>query len=328
MIEARLSDDLKLILYDTEKNKAIKSFPRKGVDPEKRQIAEEKFKKMKQNIRLVVSGRINLLKMQFLSGEETEKEDWEEDYLKNPILMRIAQLLVWKQGSEDQAKYFSVFQGRTVCYDESPYTLSQQRITLAHPIEMSEDQVLAWQRYFLKRELKQPFAQIWEPIGWRNLQAIQPDRYDGGIITVGHILGLEKQGYVSYNYESDVPTSFVFTGSMSISGRLENPGYWFLENGANNPITLGKIDYIQANKPRRLNHVIAYLDQIIIPQKIKADDDAYLSSVLPGKTQAQIAAFLQTAAENHAAHCTAVLLDYQSKHFPEFADVNEFSLDW
>ena len=60
MIEARLSDDLKLILYDTEKNKAIKSFPRKGVDPEKRQIAEEKFKKMKQNIRLVVSGRINL----------------------------------------------------------------------------------------------------------------------------------------------------------------------------------------------------------------------------------------------------------------------------
>ena len=327
MIEARITNDLKLILYDTDQGKAIKTFPKKGTDTEKRLLAEEKFKKMKQSICLIISNRIDLLKKQFLSGEEISNKEWTEDYLKNPVLMRIAQLLVWKQESENQTKYFSVFQGNPVCSDGSSYSLLQQNISLAHPVEMSEKQVLTWQNYLLKRNLRQPFAQVWEPIGLRDQRSVLPDRYNGGIITVGYILGLKRQGFVRYNYASDCPTSFVFTGSMAISGQLEKQGYWFEENGPGNSITLGKIEYLREEKPRYLNHVLACLDRVIIPQKIRADDDAYLLSVLPGKTRAQIAAFLQTAMENRAAHCTAVLLDYQNSHFREFSDVTEFTLD-
>ena len=98
MVEARLTDELKLILYDTEKEKEIKSFPKKGTDPAKREAAEAKFKAMKQNIKMIVSSQRKKKKKMFLSGEKIAAGQWKKDYLENPVLMRIAQLLVWNQG--------------------------------------------------------------------------------------------------------------------------------------------------------------------------------------------------------------------------------------
>ena len=45
-------------------------------------------------------------------------------------------------------------------------------------------------------------------------------------------------------------------------------------------------------------------------------------------TVAQITAFLNQAIKCKASKCTALLLDFKNAHFPEYADVNEFSLNW
>ena len=53
-----------------------------------------------------------------------------------------------------------------------------------------------------------------------------------------------------------------------------------------------------------------------------------MDSTLSEFTVAQITAFLNQAIKGKATKCTAVLLNFKNEHFPEYADVNEFSLDW
>ena len=258
MIEARLTDELKLVLYDTDKGKEIKSFPRKGTDPEKREAAEAKFKEMKQNINTIVSSQKDYLKKLFLSGEIIEEGQWEKDYLNNPVLMRIAQLLVWNQEKE----FFTVKEGKPITCDGEPYSITKESVRLAHPIEMSDKQLSSWQKYFLSNKRKQLFNQVWEPIAFRKDEDLNPDRYNSCIITVGQILTLEKQGLVKYNYNADaVTTNFRLAESVTIPGELREYCHWFTERGPENTISLGRMDAIQITESRKLNRAIAYLDQ-------------------------------------------------------------------
>ena len=323
MVEARLTDELKLILYDTDKEKEIKSFPKKGTDPAKREAAEAKFKAMKENIRTIVSSQKNLLKNQFLSGSKTSAGEWEKNYLTNPVLMRIAQLLVWDQGKN----FFTVREGKTILPDGSGYTLTKEKIGVAHPIYMTDEQVTEWQNYFLSNNLKQLFAQVWEPVAFRNEKDIRPDRYKDCRITVGHILSLEKQDLVSYRYSWDTLTDFQFAGAMTLTGSLERAGHYFTEQGPDNEIILGEIRHIHVTEPRKLNRVIAYLDKRIVPDKIRTDEDGFVRNILPGQTLAQISEYLKQAIECKAEKCTALLLDYRNEHYPDYANVEEFSLD-
>ena len=322
MIEARLTDELKLILYDTDKDKEIRSFPKKGTDPVKREAAEAKFKTMKQDIRNVVSSKRTELRRSFLSGEKYTPGQWKKDYFSNPVLMRIAQLLVWDQGQS----YFTVWSGKAIHSDGTNYELTKEKIGLAHPIDMSEKQVAEWQKYFLDKGLKQFFAQVWEPVVFRNPNDIQLDRYDGCKITVGHILALEHQELVAYSYCDGLP-NFEFAGRMLISGQMERAGHWFTENGPDNIITLGKITMIDVLEPRKLNRVLAYLDKRVVTDKIRLDEDEYVRKILHGQTLAQIIEYLTLAIDCKAEKCKAILLDYRNTHYSDYSNVEEFSLE-
>lgn len=323
MIEAHLADELKLILYDTEKGKEIKSFPKRGADPAKREAAETGYKEMKRKVNGIVKKRVTLLKQQFITGKHIEAKIWSEAYLNNPVLTRIAQLLVWTQDGQT----FTVHKGRTILDDGTTCDLSGEPICLAHPLEMDTTLVSAWQSYYLKHRLKQPFAQIWEPVTVRNTKSIHPNRYKGSEITVGHILGLENQGLVHYRYSMDGPTEFEFAGSMHLSGVLEQRGHWLTEFGADNRIVLGTITQLHVSEPRKLNRVISYLDSKTVLSHLKRDDDVWLGMILPGKTPEQIIEFLNMAIENQANRCTALLLDYKHKYFSSFESMDEFTLD-
>ena len=323
MVEARLTDDLKLILFDTEKNKEIKSFPKKGTDPVKREAAEAKFKATKQNVKTIVSSQRDYLKKLFLSGDRIAPGQWEKDYLTNPVLMRIAQLLVWNQGET----LFTVKGGKTIRIDESDYSVSKDKIGLAHPIEMTEEETYEWQRYFMDKKIKQFFAQVWEPVAFRDPEDLHYDRYDGCKITVGHILSLQNQELGFCDFNIDGPSDFIFAGEMVVSGSFDYAVHFLTERGPDNTITLHRINHINIREPRKLNRVVAYLDQRIIPEKIKQDNDEFLRHILAGKTLAQIKTFLDMAIEVNAEKCKAILLDYRNVYYPDYLEVDEFILD-
>ena len=322
-VEARLTNDLNLILFDPDKDKEVKSFPKKGNDATKLKKAEAQYKELKQSVKTTVSSQKVVLKKMFLSGEKIKAEQWKTDYLGNPILMRIAQLLVWKQGQD----LFTVSNKKTINHDQSEQLLSDEEICLAHPIEMTDKQIRDWQDYFSFNDLKQFFAQVWEPVAFRDLKDIQPDRYENCQITVGHILSLQNQdlGYCDFNI--DGPSDFVFAGEMIIPGHFDYAVHFLNERGPDNAIILHKISSLNIKEPRKLNRVIAYLDQRIIPDKIRQDDDAFLMRMLSGKTLVQIREYLELAIENNAEKCKALLLDYQNKHYADYEYISEFTLD-
>jgi hypothetical protein len=80
---------------------------------------------------------------------------------------------------------------------------------------------------------------------------------------------------------------------------------------------------------RRLNAILLHLDRASLRARIAAGDDTAVSAALQGSfTVAQISEFIELSTELGQTACTAVLLQYKNEHFSDFADVDEFSLDW
>ena len=80
---------------------------------------------------------------------------------------------------------------------------------------------------------------------------------------------------------------------------------------------------------RVMNAVLLELDKATLSTQVLRDNTAVLTDqALSVFSAAQITGLLDLAINHNAAHCTAHLLDYKNTHFPEFAEVNKFSLDW
>ena len=92
--------------------------------------------------------------------ETRQAKNWITSYTNNPVLRCVAQLIVWNQGADT----FILTKEGVIDCNEQPYEIKEEvEIGVAHPIEMEKAQIEAWQKYFTSHNLKQPFAQIWEP---------------------------------------------------------------------------------------------------------------------------------------------------------------------
>ena len=91
-----LEPDLTLTLSSAN-GKAIKSLPKKGLDPEKYESAKADFSEMKKNLKKAVRARFDGLFQDFLSGREMDGAVWAESNLTNPLMRQSASLLVWSQ---------------------------------------------------------------------------------------------------------------------------------------------------------------------------------------------------------------------------------------
>ena len=94
-------------------------------------------------------------------------------------------------------------------------------------------------------------------------------------------------------------------------------------------ITFGKASSRADTGYREMNATLLEMDKATLSAQITRDNEAALTDqALSVFSAAQIAGLLNLAIDHKATRCTASLLDYKNTHFPEFAEVNEFSLDW
>lgn len=336
-IEACLNDELKLVLYDVGAGREVRSFPKKGIDPAKREAAEAKYKEAKKNIQEAVKQQLAWLLIRYNDGTSEPKEDWEQLFLGDPLLMRIAQLLVWELEKGKSVAYFTVWRGQTVLEDGEPCALGVGNVRLAHPVEMNEREVSAWQRYFLDRGLKQPFAQVlWEPvIPWKTRNFAE--FYRGAVLTKTQRnklkAALKRRGIDvrsddmarEYDYYEH---RYYFSGvSRMHLGHCLDIEYSVDEDSGNT--TFGHATIHPNASRREINSVLLELDQATIVSQIERNHaDALTDGVLGAFTAAQIASFLEASIEHNATDCTARLLDYKNRRFPEFSEIEEFTLDW
>ena len=170
-VEAVLTPDLKIALYDTAANKAVRSVPKKGAEPPLYQLAVDELTDMRQNLKKAAKIKSNQLFADYLDATEFPAERWKRSYLGNPFLRQIASLLIWAQGTQ----HFLPSADGPIDSAGKPLALTEEQVRLAHPMEMEVEEVQAWQKMLTHRGLKQPFLQVWEPVC--RPESFRPDRY-------------------------------------------------------------------------------------------------------------------------------------------------------
>ena len=316
-VTARLQKDLSF-LFELPNGKTAKSLPKKGAAPEKYEAAKADFDEMHKSVKKIVKSRSDVLFGDFLSGRERNDADWREAYLKNPLLRAVAELLVWAQGE----KTFTLGENGPVDSAGKPYEVKSTPIRLAHPMEMRAADLTAWQKYFTAHGLKQPFAQIWEPV--IDPAAIRADRYEGSVQPMYRFSGKDRHGIHSGNlhaYSEDV--GFSLDGcELDYEASVWRIQY---EGAEGETYTLGKFRF--GSYTRQVNHIVSLLDKWTAEDRVKKDDVSVMD-LMGGFTLAQITEFVKSAQEAGAVNVLALLLEYKNARFADFDPMDEFTLEW
>lgn len=313
-VTAVLQKDLSFLI-ELSDGKTAKSLPKKGADEEMYKIASADFSEMKKAVKRIAKSRGNVLFEDFLTGRARAAESWKEAYLTNPVLRMTAKLLVWTQKNNT----FTLSADGAITSDGTEYTISASPIKIAHPMEMKEKDLAAWQKYFTSHGLKQPFEQIWEPD--RDPEQITKDRYNGAKVSVFRFMNAEKHGIHFYdeNFHNEIGFSL-----ESCDLRYERTEWHRHEIWNDETFTLGEFTF--SKYTRQVNHIVALLDKWTVLERV-AKDDITVADFLPGSTLAQITEFIKVASENNATNVMAILLDYKQKHFADFDPMEEFTLE-
>ena len=132
-------------------------------------------------------------------------------------------------------------------------------------MEMSYEDVSAWQKYFTSHNLKQPFSQVWEPVYIE--KDFKPDRYKDCKINAYYLKNQKKRGIYCEWYEGEWYESHEFyINGFSADAR-----------GTDEPDRLEIAELVPEKWNRRANMVIAYLDRITVYDRIKKDDASVTS---------------------------------------------------
>ncbi len=317
-VEVQIDRELNLTLFDTNAGKFVKSIPKKGADPDLHAKAKSALSDLCKNIKKVVTNRKHLLFADFLSGKARAAEAWQSAYVNNPVLYAVARLLVWAQGN---ATFVLTDAGAVDCTG-ALYTITDAPVRVAHPLEMSPEECAAWQQYFQKNGLRQPFEQVWEPV--YDPAHIRPDRYEGITMKVYQLTNREAHGIRVWGLGS-YSNEYGFTLTDCEIG--QKPTEWTFVRGITDKeagFELGKFHFTQFT--RAVNHIVYLFDKWTVTERV-LKDDVSVRDMLEGFTQAQIMEFIRLATEHGSVNCAAMLLSYQNAHFEAFDPMAEFTLD-
>ncbi len=312
---ARLQKDLSFLI-ELPDGKTAKSLPKKGADPDKYEAANKDFSEMKKSVKKILKNRGKMLFADFLDGRARPSAEWQSAYTHNPLLWEAASLIVWDQ---DKAT-FTLNETGPVDSAENPYAITDKEIKVAHPMEMMAADTAAWQKYFTSHGLKQPFAQVWEPV--HKSADIKGDRYSGCMIPYYRFINQEKRGITVTDYDFHNQIDISIQGCNTDIARID----W-----ARHEITMNDRFEIQrfsfSRYTRRVNHIVAYFDRVTVWDRVRKDDVSVMD-LMPGFTLAQITEFITAAQEANATNVLAALLEYKNANFADFDPMDEFTLEW
>ncbi len=312
-VEAALTPELTLSLCDRGSGKKLRAMPKKGIDPAVHKKASDELADLRANLKKAVRIKTDRLFDDYLNAREFPAAQWQKSYLCNPLLTAVAALLVWEQSGN----FFTLGACGPVDSAGQDYSITDAPVRIAHPMEMTDGERIAWQKYYAAHGLKQPFTQVWEPV--YNEIEIREDRYKGCLIHSYYLKNQEKRGIYVEWWDNGYTGNHVFkiTGfDVEADGDYDKQGKLALEI-----LSLHALEW-----NRRTNTVIAYLDRITVFDRIKKDDMSVMNQ-MQRFTLAQVTEFIKLAQENNAVNVLAQLMEYKNTHFTDFDPMEEFTLN-
>lgn len=312
-----LKKDLSVCLRDYATGKTFASVPKKNMEPDRLSAVKKMYDEIKKNVKNAYKIKCESLLSAFLSGKNTSASHWQEVYLKNPLLKSIASLLIWQQGGHT----FTVSEKGTIRADGTEYRMDESPVSLAHPMEMMEIDVSAWQNYLIINELRQPFEQMWESV--LDPADIKEDRYREYGIPYYRFLNREKHGIrVDKHIGRGDDIDFYFEGCSVI---MDFKGIDCYDFDVKDCFGIDTLSFKEYN--RMTNHIFAYLDKVTVYERI-SKDDVSVGNILHCFTIAQIMEFIRIASENNCVNVLALLINYKNSNYPDFDPMQEFILEF
>jgi len=164
-----LQSDLKVKLFK-EDGKEIKSFPSWDFDNEKYELHEEAkamFNTLKKELKNLVKIQTERLELSLSKGREWDTSGYNELFIINPIMQRFATSLIF--GVYQDGKLINSFRyagdGSFCDINDETFVLQEDiTIKIAHPLDLTEQDIKAWQGQLKDYEIKQPFLQLARPV--------------------------------------------------------------------------------------------------------------------------------------------------------------------
>ena len=303
IMTASLNKDLTVTLTD-EKGLVYRSMPKIGSDEQYSQVVRE-YRDLEENILATAGVRNARIFDDFLSGRRRTASYWKKYYMGNGLLRILAEKIVWDQ---EGSTFILDENGQPVTADGTPYTLTDARIAVAHPMEMGKAVTETWQRYVLEHRLKQPFEQVWEPVD--DPEQVTRDRYAGYPISLSIFENKTRDGIKLKGRETEL---------KECRASLEPYGDYIDWKYEIRQFTYDMWD-------RQVNHITVYLNKCLVTARIEEDDISAMKWI-GCFTPVQIIEFINTANKAQAHNVLIYLLDYKNTHFGDFDLTDDFKLD-
>lgn len=296
---ATLQNDFTFVLTN-EEGKVIKTIPKKNVDADEYVQVKDEISELKKNVKSICQLHKKRLLSDCISVKRYDVETWKEFYLENAILRKLAQLVLWQQ---DELLFTLSADGDMIDCNGQVLTLGDSEIVLAHPMEMSQSDIKAWQDYFTNNKIAQPFAQVWEPVYDKN--SITKDRYKDTTIPLNMLMNRSFDGIVMKGQ------SVLELQDCSAKITLvESHSDW-----VNNEFEITEFEFDKYT--RAVNHIVAHFDRGTVRGRLVKDDISVVQW-FDMFTLAQIKEFIDIVTEaGNCPNVTAELLRYKEEKYPE-----------
>ncbi|MCP4216188.1 MAG: DUF4132 domain-containing protein [bacterium] len=162
-----LSNTLELTVSDV-KEKTFKTMPKPGKNDDK-EIADASYalyKTIKKELKEQVKLERERLEDNLSSARYWKKENWENLFVKNPIMHQFALGLIWGVYEKDLKTAFRYMEDGTfnTCEEDALTLPDNGTIGLVHPIELSDEERETWLEQLSDYEITQPFSQLERPV--------------------------------------------------------------------------------------------------------------------------------------------------------------------
>jgi hypothetical protein len=154
--------------------KAVPSIIKKDYAPSLKEIKNETKELAAQ---LVVQK--DRIESYYLKKKKWNYSDWEENYLKHPLVRIIASRLIWTFKNKEQVQTGFYFKGKLVgCNNIALEEVNEEtEVQLWHPIFSAINEVVAWRNFIQANEIMQPFKQAYREIYLLTDAEIKTDTY-------------------------------------------------------------------------------------------------------------------------------------------------------
>lgn len=145
-------------IVDGKRGKEVKSVPAAVKAGHAEELKE--LKAAVKDVGAMVGAQRERIDSLFLENKVWGASVWRERYLDHPVVGVVARRVIWSVEESGKQKGVTWLDDALVGVDGKREEVSDRaRVRLWHPIEVSQEEVLAWRRFFEEREIRQPFKQ-------------------------------------------------------------------------------------------------------------------------------------------------------------------------